>query len=63
MILIDGDGKETGKKHMPITDRSVRKQWYFRNSLNHPTLMMRMECIQKTGYYDADLEVAEDYDF
>lgn len=63
MVLINGDWKATGKKYMPITNEAVRKQWYFRNSLNHPTLMMRMECIKKTGYYDPLFDGAEDYDF
>jgi len=63
MTLIDADGREMKIKQLPISDQDIRKQWYYRNSLNHPTLMMRKTCIQKTGYFDASLDVAEDYDF
>ncbi len=47
MMLIDTEGKEKGVKQLPISDQEIRKQWYMRNSLNHPTLMMTRECIKK----------------
>lgn len=63
MTIIDGEGKENWIKKLPVTDDKIRKQWYFRNSLNHPTLMMRKEIVAKTGYYDYKMDGAEDYDY
>jgi len=63
VMIINGAGEEKWVKQLPISDKEIRKQWYFRNSLNHPTLMMRRSCLKKTGYYDTKLEIADDYDY
>lgn len=63
MTLIDNTWKVKWIKKLPVDDREIRKQWYIRNSLNQTGLMIRKSCIEKTGYYNIDMDPAEDYDF
>lgn len=60
--LIDSTWKQIGTKELPAEDAAIRKQWYVRNSLNQTSLMIRKTCIEKTGYYNMNMDPAEDYD-
>jgi glycosyltransferase involved in cell wall biosynthesis len=61
--LINSEWRLTWTKELPVDDTEIRKQWYVRNSLNQTSLMMRKRCIEKTGYYNMNMDPAEDYDF
>lgn len=64
---IDADGQplNAGKpKHrLPETPEFVRWSLLWRCALYHPTIMLRRQVLEETGYvYDENFEYAEDYD-
>jgi len=61
--IIDAQWKSIWVKKLPLTNEKIMKEFFFRSPLNHPSSMMRRECIKATGYYRKDLEPADDLDF
>ena len=63
MELINKRGKIIGTKKLPLTDANIKKQFFFRTPINHPSTMTRRECFKKIGHYKKDMEPADDLDF
>jgi hypothetical protein len=54
-------GKTIAIKRFPTTMKKIRQKVYFNTVFEHPTVMFRVEAIEKIGYYPADYVVAMDY--
>jgi len=61
MILIDGNGREVGKRGAFEDDGQIRRHLLQFNSMPQPTVMARLPLLKKAGGYLTG-EFAEDYD-
>jgi glycosyltransferase involved in cell wall biosynthesis len=59
--IIDLLSNEVGKKELPISNRTIRKNLIFSNPLCHPSVMFRRKLIADEGGYMGGI-FAEDYD-
>lgn len=59
--VIDEDGALVGLVHNPLSNHSIRNALYFRNPINHPSVMVRKSAIVNVGGYMGGIH-AEDYD-
>lgn len=49
-------------RRYPITDREIRKQWFYYSPFAHPAVMYRKSEFIKAGKYNESLNGVEDYD-
>lgn len=59
--IIDASGKMLGVKKFPESDKDIKQAMSIRNTMSHPTLMLRRSFFEVVGYYDENLKRAEDY--
>ena len=59
--IIDASDKILGVKKFPECDKDIKQAMSIRNTLSHPTLMLRKDFFEVVGYYDESLKRAEDY--
>ena len=59
--LLDAEGKISDLIQNPMSDTEIRKSLHYRNPINHPSSMIRKNCLLKIGGYMGGLH-AEDYD-
>lgn len=62
IIIIDEEGKITGKRTYPTTSNSLKKMLFRYSAFAHPTVMFRKSAFQKIGEYDPTLHPCEDID-
>lgn len=60
--LFNASGRRKTKKY-PQTDFEIRWQLLFSNSLSHPAVMFRRHLVEKVGFYNETLPIAQDYEF
>ncbi len=62
-ILVDEKGARLATYSMPETDSAIRGRLLSKNCFLHPTIMMRIEALKKSGGYDENENVRhiEDY--
>ena len=61
--VIDEKGKTMGQLIYPTSDKKIKKELIKKNPFCHPTVMFKKEVTEKTGAYNEDFSVAQDYDF
>lgn len=61
-LLIDAHGKEEGSIKLPSRNSEIKSEFFTRNVMIHPSVMIRSSLFKKYGLYDSSLEGAEDYD-
>ena len=59
--VVDELGTKIGFVRNPLSNKSIRRQLFFKNPLCHPSVMMRKSCVLNIGGYMGGLH-AEDYD-
>jgi len=59
--LIDADGSVLSRVIPPTSDEAIRRQFYYRNPVCHPSVMIRVSAIRQIGGYLGGHH-AEDYD-
>ena len=59
--IVDEAGVEIKSVRNPLSNETIRRSLYFRNPINHPSVIMRKSCILKVGGYISG-QYAEDYD-
>ena len=55
------DEAELFVTNLPTTHAGAQKWMVFRNCFIHPTVMMRVSCLEEIGLYDANFPHIEDY--
>jgi glycosyltransferase involved in cell wall biosynthesis len=61
--LIDIEGRQQGRLHMPISDLAIRWRSLLGNPFLHPTVMLRRQVLVSHGLtYDEGLETTQDYE-
>lgn len=60
--LINKTGEKIGEKRNPSNYAEIIKIIMFSNPFIHPSVMIRKKVLDKVGFYDPNLECAEDYD-
>lgn len=60
--LIDEDGAPIGMRTPPVGAKRLRRRLLWRNSLIHPSTMLRRDAVEKVGGYNTLVERAQDYD-
>ena len=60
MRLMDERGAVYGKRIYPAKHDDIVKRFRFSNAVAHPTVMMRRERFDKTGYYNSEFVFSED---
>jgi glycosyltransferase involved in cell wall biosynthesis len=61
-LLIDGNGNVFGLRTVPVTGKEVRRALMWKNSIIHPSVMMRREQIVNLGGYNTNTERMQDYE-
>lgn len=59
--IIDEDGMVIQRVNNPLSNKAIRRSLFFKNPINHPSVMMRKSLIQGVGGYMGAIH-AEDYD-
>lgn len=60
--LIDQNDKKIGLKMYPESDFALRRSFFIRNQILHPTVMMIKKVVKRVGGYNTYVNGAEDYD-
>lgn len=60
--IIDSWGKSKGLLKFPKSQKTILNKIFLYNPIRHSTVMFRKELVNKYGFYDANLDGAEDYD-
>ena len=61
LLYIDENGNSLGEKKYPEDDIDIRKSFYYRSNIAHPSVMYKKETILSVGGY-MNGKVSEDYD-
>lgn len=59
---VDEAGRETGAFRFPASEALIRWGMAVTNVVYHPTVLMRLETLERLGGYDPSVQCAEDYD-
>lgn len=62
VTLINQSDKKIGEKKYPTEYKEIQRAIMAGNPFIHPTVMMRRSILKKVGFYDENLNGAEDYD-
>ncbi len=63
MTLVNKVGEEMGVRKLPVSDSEIRDSFYFRTPVSLGCQMLSKKYRKKIGYYNTELESAEDLDF
>lgn len=64
-ITIDENGREIDKGLLPLSDGQIKWSMFFKTSLAHPSVMIRMSVFDRVGLYKVDTrkeKIPEDYE-
>lgn len=61
-IVIDEQGKELYRLHVPLTDREIRQELLRRNVFAHSGVLLRKSALAQVGLYDEQLHYTQDYE-
>jgi len=61
LLYIDENGNTLGEKKYPENDKDIRKQFYYKSTIAHPSVIYKKEAILDVGGY-MNGKVSEDYD-
>jgi glycosyltransferase involved in cell wall biosynthesis len=61
-VRIDEDGRERGEIYVPIGRDNIKRNLLVRNSFCHGSVVFRKSVIERAGFYNEDITVAQDYD-
>ena len=59
---IDSQGEKISERHYPTSYTEIRNVIMQFTPFIHPSVMIRREVLDRVGYYDEELDGAEDYD-
>jgi glycosyltransferase EpsE len=62
VLYIDEQGNPLKEKLYPETNSKIAKALHLHNPISHPTVLARKELFTSLGFYDVQLQRAEDYD-
>lgn len=62
VTLINQSGKKIGEKKYPLEYGQIKKVILKYNPFVHPSVMIRRKVLEERGFYDSNLNGAEDYD-
>ncbi len=61
-LFVDESGAALFRFEAPRTDAEVRRRMHVNSCLPHPTVMLRMSVLERTGFYSTAFPAAEDYE-
>jgi glycosyltransferase involved in cell wall biosynthesis len=62
VIYIDEQGNQLKQKLYPETHNQIARAMHLHNPISHPTVLARRQLFTSLGFYDVQLQRAEDYD-
>lgn len=61
-LLMDRDGRVFGAKDYPLTHEGCVKAFWYRNPVCHSASLIRRECFERFGGYDAEFDLVQDFE-
>jgi glycosyltransferase involved in cell wall biosynthesis len=62
MEIINETGKVIGKRKYNLSDREIRRKFFWYSPFSHPLVMIRKSVLDKVGYYNPAFAPADDYE-
>ncbi len=62
MYLIDEENNIIGERIYPETHENIKRNFLLTMSIANPTIMMRREDVEETGFFNGELAKAEDFE-